>query len=215
MYCLSRPCLPVMIKNTFVSSIPLVLLKINYILRSFTSPTGAVRAVVATIAFGLGLDAPDIKQVFHWGPSSDVEAYVQETGRSGRDGLQSTAVLFLRESEQQPRDEGTEQPMQVYCMNSSICRRQLLMSEFTAETIERPSSLHECCDVCQRECRCEACECTAALSLLPEDIQGMETNSRSEQVQPLDPEKHLRLHAELGVYRESLRKEATDRACKH
>ena len=61
----------------------------------------------------------------------------------------------------------------------------------------------------------EACECTAALSLLPEDIQEMKTNtatSRSEQVQPLDPEKRLRLYAELCVYRESLRKQATDSA---
>lgn len=95
----------------------------DYILRSFTGRTGAVRVVVATIAFGLGLDAPDIHQIFHWGPSSDIEAYVQETGRSGRDGLQSTAVLFLRAGEQQPRDEATEQqPMQVYCRNSSVCR---------------------------------------------------------------------------------------------
>ena len=180
----------------------------DYILKSFTSHTGAVRVVVATIAFGLGLDAPDIRQIFHWGPSSNIEAYVQETGRSGRDGLQSTAVLFLRPSDQQATDEATEQPMQVYCRNSSICRRQLLMSEFTAEAIEQPSPLHNCCDVCQQRCRCEACECIAALSSLPE---VMETNTiDNEQVQLLDPQKRQQLHAELCAYRESLCQEATN-----
>jgi len=60
--------------------------------------------------------------------------HVQETGRSGRDGMQSTAILFLRVGEQQPREETTEQPIPVYCRNSSACR-QLLTSEITSETI--------------------------------------------------------------------------------
>ena len=55
----------------------------DHILKSFTSPNGAIRIVVATIAFGLGLDVPNIRQTFHWGPSTDIEAHVQETGRSG------------------------------------------------------------------------------------------------------------------------------------
>ena len=54
----------------------------DYTLRSFTNSTGAVRVVVAAIAFGLGLDAPDIRRTFHWGPSSDIEAYVCSRNRS-------------------------------------------------------------------------------------------------------------------------------------
>ena len=184
----------------------------DYILKSFTSHTGAVCVVVATIAFGLGLDAPDIRQTIHWGPSSDIEAYVQETGRSGRDGLQSTAVLYLRPSDQQATDEATEQPMQVYCRNSIICRRKLLMSEFTAETIEQPSPLHNCCDVCQQRCPCEACECTATLSLLPEIMETTTASVGNEQVQLIDPGKCQQLHAELYAYRESLCQEVTDRS---
>ena len=190
-----------------------------YTLRSFTSPTGAIRVVVATIVFGLGLDASDIRQHFiRVRLVISRHTYVPEIGRSGRDGLQSTAVLFLRASEQQPRDEVSKQPIQVYCTNSTIiCRRQLLMSEFTAETIERPSLLHECCDVCLQECHCKECECTVslALSLLPEDIKEMEKNtttSTTEQVRLLDLEKCLQLRAKLRMYRKSLCKEATDSA---
>lgn len=49
----------------------------------------------ATIAFAMGLDAPNVYQVIHWGPPDDIEMYVQETGRAGRDGLCSRALLYF------------------------------------------------------------------------------------------------------------------------
>ena len=57
------------------------------IIRNFTLPRGHCRVVIGTIAFGLGLDSPNVRKVIHWGPSSDIESYVQESGRVGRDGL--------------------------------------------------------------------------------------------------------------------------------
>ena len=53
------------------------------ILDSFRNPSGTLRVIVATIAFGMGLNCPNIRCTIHWGPSSDVEAYIQETGRAG------------------------------------------------------------------------------------------------------------------------------------
>lgn len=53
------------------------------ILTSFTNPSGSCRVVVATIAFGMGLDAANIYRIIHWGPSESVEAYIQESGRGG------------------------------------------------------------------------------------------------------------------------------------
>lgn len=52
------------------------------------------RIVVATIVFGMGIDCPDVHQVIHWGVPEDIETYVQETGRAGRDGLPSCALMF-------------------------------------------------------------------------------------------------------------------------
>lgn len=43
----------------------------------------------------MGINCPDIRQVIHWGPSQDVESYIQETGRAGRDGKDSCALLFV------------------------------------------------------------------------------------------------------------------------
>ena len=55
------------------------------IIASFTDPNGAVRIVVATVAFGMGIDSPNVRYVIHWGPPEDLESFVQESGHGGRD----------------------------------------------------------------------------------------------------------------------------------
>ncbi len=43
----------------------------------------------------MGIDSPDIRSICHWGPSSDFESYLQETGRGGRDGEPCVSVLYV------------------------------------------------------------------------------------------------------------------------
>jgi len=75
----------------------------------------------------MGLDCPNIRKVIHWGPPSDIESYLQETGRAGRDNLPSAAVLYI--SPNDLKSSYIEESMRNYCKNSNICRRELLLKD--------------------------------------------------------------------------------------
>lgn len=66
------------------------------ILHTFTKGDSPIRIIIATIAFGMGLDAPDVRCVIHFGPSDSIESYVQESGRCGRDHMPSFATINLK-----------------------------------------------------------------------------------------------------------------------
>ena len=63
--------------------------------RLFTRGSKKVRVVVATVAFGMGVDKPDVRGVVHFHLPQSVEHYVQEVGRAGRDGKPAYCHLFL------------------------------------------------------------------------------------------------------------------------
>lgn len=90
----------------------------DHIIRSIGCEDGKIRVVFATTAFGMGIDCKGLHLVVHYGPPSDVDDYVQESGRVGRDGASSNAVLILF-----PRSTSakTSPAMKLYAKNSDVC----------------------------------------------------------------------------------------------
>jgi len=115
--------------------------------------------IVATIAFGMGIDKPDVRFVAHLNLPKSLEAYYQETGRAGRDGLPANAwmayglqdVITLRQmqsaseaDEQYKRIERAKLDAMLGLCESTDCRRQALLAYF-GEELEEPCGN---CDTC-------------------------------------------------------------------
>ena len=64
------------------------------VLESFRQTDGKIKILVATITFGLGVDCKGVHRTIHFGPSKNVEYFIQESDRAGRDGLQSFSYVL-------------------------------------------------------------------------------------------------------------------------
>jgi len=119
-----------------------------------------VEVIVATIAFGMGIDKPDVRYVLHYDMPKSLEGYYQETGRGGRDGGEGQCIAFyaykdldkLRKFMQgkpvAEQEIGNQLLLETQAYaESSVCRRKLLLHYFGEEYMEENCG---CCDNCMK-----------------------------------------------------------------
>lgn len=120
----------------------------------------SLRIVIATVAFGMGVDCPDIRQIIHWGVPEDMETFIQETGRAGRDGKPSCSLMLY--SKRDLNKKHTSEQIIEYCKNDSRqCGRELIFADFDKhQLVATPSSGTGCmcCWICRSSCKCGQCD---------------------------------------------------------
>ncbi len=172
-----------------------------------------VDVVVATVAFGMGIDKPDVRFVVHYDLPKNIEGYYQETGRAGRDGLPAEALLLFgaqdmvmarrlvenSRNEEQKRIETHKLNSMVAFAEALTCRRRVLLNYFGEELKESCGN----CDICTEppECYDATVDAQKALSCVYRVGQRFGMRHVVDVLRGMDNERIRKLrHNELSTY---------------
>ena len=149
-----------------------------------------IDVIVATIAFGMGIDKPDVRFVIHYDIPKSLEGYYQETGRAGRDGGEGLCITFYAQKDLQKLDKFMEgKPVAEQDIGrqllaetaayaeTSVCRRKMLLHYFGEEYHEE--NCHNCDNCLHPKKKIEAHE---QLCIVLSAVQALKENFRSDYV---------------------------------
>ncbi|XP_049376609.1 ATP-dependent DNA helicase Q-like 2 isoform X4 [Solanum stenotomum] len=144
---------------------------------------GKLQVIVGTVAFGMGINKPDVRFVVHHSLSKSMETYYQESGRAGRDGLPSECVLFFRPADA-PRqssmvfyeNSGLKNLYDIvrYCQSKRECRRSAFFRHF-AEPLQECNGM---CDNCAFSNEMEELDVSSHAKLIVSMLKDIQENDQ-------------------------------------
>lgn len=164
-----------------------------------------LQVIVGTVAFGMGINKPDVRFVIHHSLSKSMETYYQESGRAGRDGLPSECVLFFRSGDV-PRQSsmvfyeysGLQNLYDIvrYCQSKTKCRRSAFFRHFG----EPSQDCNGMCDNCALSSEVKEVDVSDLAKLVVSMVQEMQAKDQRVTMLQLGDKlrtKHKDLSAEL------------------
>ena len=130
----------------------------EHVLLEFKKKQSEIRIMFCTIAFGMGVQVPDVRLIVHWGVAKSIMSYWQEIGRAGRDGVSSLAICYATgRSLVQSR---TDSDMISVCKEKDKCLRRQVLNLMKVKGME--SKEDNAC-TCTELCGCAPCVCSLCM----------------------------------------------------
>lgn len=128
-----------------------------FVRTTFKNIDSVIRVLVCTIAFGLGIDIPDVRQVIHWGKSKSLLCHWQEVGRCGRDQRPAKAIWYPKSTAGDDKEIFDKLKH-----DESVCVRKTILEHFILPGMAQTSLHHfssrstlemtACCNHCKKKC---------------------------------------------------------------
>ena len=133
------------------------------IVHDLVQDVSKIKILFVTVAFGIGVDVPNIRRVIHIGVPHTIEEYFQEAGRCGRDGKPATATIFYNSYDISKGKKRMAASMRKYVTTNTKCKREMILNYFGHKLSQRAGPDHLCCDYHQQHCQCDDCILVSAV----------------------------------------------------
>lgn len=125
------------------------------IIREDMGQNGKIRILMCTNAAGMGVNFVGVYNIVHYGLPREMDTFVQQMGRAGRDGVYSHELIIYKCHKGHLKKVDEEL---VKLVKDSKCRREVLCSSYGCE-VNTLIPLHRCCDICEQKCVCKSEDC--------------------------------------------------------